>query len=228
MNDVDVKGLLNMAVGDDAPDVDPGEDLARGRRLLRRRRLAGAAGVAAAMAVGALVPLALQSGGAPASHPAAARIHHARVSAPPKSSAPSVRGHVALVAWTGAQPPGYKVSWMPNRWVVQGSTPFALTIAPPGDKDKEPSSFLGKLVVMLQSASVTSPPAGQSQPVNGGRGVFEPASQAGGDTEILTFQIHNGQWVQVQAPMALGWDAAQLAKFAGGVTVLSTAQQGLG
>ena len=234
MNDMDVKDLLGMALGEDAPGgaVDPSADVARGRRLLRRRRLAGAAGVTAAMAIGALVPLALQSGGAPAGHPTASGSHSISVSAPPKSPPPPkakpAGGHVALVAWTGAQPPGYEVSWMPSSWVVQGSTPFALTIAPPGDKDKEPSSFLGKLVVMLQSASVTSPPPGQSQPVNGRPGVFEPASEAGGNTEVLTFQVKNGQWVVVQAPMALGWDSAQLAKFAGGVQVLAAAQQGVG
>jgi hypothetical protein len=231
VNDIDVKELLGMALGD-LPEVvaDPSEDVARGRARLRRRRLAAGSGVAAAMTIGALVPLALQSGGTPVSHPAATRPHSISVSAAAAKSAGvnPAGGHVALVAWTGTQPPGYKVSWMPSSWVVQGSTPYALTIAPPRDKDTNPSSFLGKLVVMLQSASVSSPPPGQSQPVNGRPGVFEPASEAGGNTEVLTFQIQNGQWCVVQAPMALGWDSAQLAKFAGGVQVLVTAKQGVG
>ena len=251
----DVKDLLGLAL-DPAPDEipDPQADLARGRKLLRRRRLLGAGGVAAAMAIGAIVPLALQSGPAPASHPAAAshkmtsrsaRVHIVNSPAsssgpfsPSASSSPSSsssssgssagQGHVALVAWTGAQPPGYEVNWMPKDWVVQGSNAYALTIAPPNDRDTDPNSFLGKLVVMLQSASVTSQPAGVSQPVNGRSGYFEPASQAGGNTNVLTFKVANGQWVVVQAPTSLGWNSAQLAKFAGGVTVLAAARQGVG
>jgi hypothetical protein len=246
----DVKALLALAL-DDGHDpaaqdevADPRADLARGRALLRRRRLLGAGGIAAAIAIGAIVPLALQSGATPASHSLAGVVahqprSHTAKSRPAKAAAPlpvasssassaSSSGHVALVAWTGTQPPGYQVSWMPKDWVVQGSTPYALTIAPPNDRDTEPDSFLGKLVVMLQSASVTSQPAGVPQPVNGRSGFFEPASQAGGNTNVLTFKVANGQWVVVQAPTSLGWDSAQLAKFAGGVTVLAAARQGVG
>ena len=234
----DVKQLLNLALDKAPADTvsDPRADLERGRRLLRRRRLLGGAGVTAAIAAGALVPVALHGGG-PVGQPGgsaagsasgqAARTRHAS-SAPRPSKAPAGPGSIALVAWTGTQPPGYRVSWMPRDWVVQGSTPFALTIAPPGDKDTNPDSFLGKLVVMLQSADATSPSAGTPQPVNGRPGFFESAAQAGGDTEILTFQVAGGHWAQVQAPMSLGWDSAELARFAGGVRVLSTAQAGRG
>lgn len=179
----DVKDLLGLAL-DTAPTVDtpvdPREDLARGRRLLRRRRLVAGAGVAAAMVVGAAVPLALQGGGGvPSGHvPVAVSSKPVTKTTKPSPSS-SGGGHVALVAWTGTQPPGYEVSWMPEGWVVQGSTPYYLTIAPAGDKDTQPDSFLGKLVVMLQSKSVTSPPSGQSQPVNGRRGVFEPGLGSG-------------------------------------------------
>ena len=48
------------------------------------------------------------------------------------------------------------------------------------------------------------------------------------DTQILTFQIAGGQWVVIQAPVSLGWDSAELARFAGGVQVLEAAQQGRG
>jgi hypothetical protein len=236
----DVKDLLGLAL-DTGPaegtEADPREDLARGRSLLRRRRLLAGAGVAAAMVAGAAVPLALQGGSGvsnghgPVAASAKPVIKTTEPSVPSASSPSPSRsrgGHVALVAWTGTQPPGYEVSWMPAGWVVQGSTPYYLTIAPAGDKDTQPDSFLGKLVVMLQSKSVTSPPSGQSQPVNGRRGVFEPAAEAGGDTEILTFQVPGGQWAVVQAPMALGWSSQQLAQFAGGVKVLVTAQRGVG
>jgi len=75
---------------------------------------------------------------------------------------------IKLVAWKGTQPPGYRVSWMPTGWVVQGSTPLALVIAPPDAPDKNPDVYIGKLVVMLQSRDATAPPADwASQPVNG-------------------------------------------------------------
>jgi hypothetical protein len=220
----DVKDLLDLALdeplGSSVP-VDPRADLARGRRLLRRRRMLGAAGLTAAMALGALVPLALQAG-------TPARGHSQAVKPPAASSPASSRGSIALVAWTGTQPPGYRVSWLPKGWVVLGSVSAALTIGPAGDKDTDPYSFLGKLTVMLQSADVHSPPPGASQPVNGRPGIFQSAAQAGGDTEILTFQVAGGKWVQVQAPMTLGWNSAELAKFAAGVVVLAAAQAGHG
>jgi hypothetical protein len=46
--------------------------------------------------------------------------------------------------------------------------------------------------------------------------------------QILTFQIAGGEWGVVQAPVSLGWDRAELAKFASGVQVLVAAQQGSG
>ena len=132
---------------------------------------------------------------------------------------------VALVAWEGTQPPGYRVSEMPKGWVVQGSNPYRLTIAPAHDPSTNPDDFIGKLVVMLRSRDATSPPTeGLPQPVNGRPGMFDVQ----GDIQSLTFQIAGGQWVVVQAPVSLGWNSAELAKFASGVQVLVTAQQGRG
>ena len=87
-----------------------------------------------------------------------------------------------------------------------------------------PDSYIGKLAVMLQSRDVTRPTLGTPQPVNGRPGMFDVQ----GDTQILTFQIVGGQWVIIQAPVSLGWDSAELAKFASGVQVLVTAQRGRG
>ena len=229
----DLKDLLELALNDvpgrDAR-VDPAADLARGRRLLRRRRqrLAGLAGVTAAVLCGVLVPLALQ-GSAPSHRPAAVAVTtqpQPSHSQPRHTAAPAQQTHqIKLVAWVGTQPPGYRVNWMPKGWVVQGSTPFALVMAPPNDKDKNPDSYVGKLVVMLQSRDATAPPADwANQPVNGRPGKFDVQ----GDTQILTFKNASGQWVVIQAPVSLGWDSAELAKFGGGVQVLAAAQQGRG
>ena len=230
----DLKDLLELALSDvpgRAARVDPAADLARGRRLLRRRRqrLAGLAGVTAAVLCGVLVPLALQ-GSAPSHHPAPAAVGSSRPqpthSQAGHAVAPTQQSRqIKLVAWVGTQPPGYQVAWMPKGWVVQGSTPFALVMAPPDDKDKSPDSYLGKLVVMLQSRDATAPPADwANQPVNGRPGKFDVQ----GDTQILTFKNASGQWVVIQAPVSLGWDSTELAKFAGGVQVLAAAQQGRG
>ena len=229
----DLKDLLDLALSDlpgrDAR-VDPAADLVRGRRLLRRRRLrlAGLAGVTAAVLCGVLVPLALP-GSAPGHRPApvAVTTHpQPSQSQPGHTAAPGQQSRqIKLVAWVGTQPPGYQVAWMPKGWVVQGSTPFALVMAPPNDKDKSPDSYLGKLVVMLQSRDATAPPADwANQPVNGREGKFDVQ----GDTQILTFKNASGQWVVIQAPVSLGWDSAELAKFGGGVQVLAAAQQGRG
>jgi hypothetical protein len=216
----DLKDLLEVALTDAGGPalgqrVDPAADLARGRRLLRRRRLIGLAGITAAVLCAALAPLALQ-GHAPAAA--------SRPGQPRASAAPAAPGRIALVAWEGTQPPGYRVSEVPKGWVVQGSNPYRLTIAPAHDPSTNPDDFVGKLVVMLQSRDASPPAEGTPQPVNGRPGMFDVQ----GDTQILTFQIAEGQWVVIQAPVSLGWNSAELARFAGGVQVLATAQQGRG
>ena len=230
----DLKDLLELALSDvpgrDAR-VDPAADLARGRRLLRRRRQrqAGLAGVTAAVLCGVLVPLALQ-GSAPSHRPAPAAVASSRPqpshAQPGRTAAPAKQSRqIKLVAWVGTQPPGYQVAWMPKGWVVQGSTPFALVMAPPNAPNKNPDVYSDKLVVMLQSRDATAPPADwANQPVNGREGKFDVQD----DTQILTFKNATGQWVVIQAPVSLGWDSAELAKFAGGVQVLAAAQQGRG
>jgi hypothetical protein len=228
----DMKDLFELALSDiprTGEHANPAEDLARGRRELRRRRqrMAGLAGVTAAVLCGILVPLSLSGSTPAASRPVAAA--SSPVSSHPKATGTPTNATethaIKLVKWEGTQPPGYQVAWMPKGWVVQGSDPFALTIAPAGDKDKDPHSFLGKLVVMLQSRDASAPPATWAdQPVNGRPGKFDVQ----GDTQILTFKVAGGQWVVVQAPVSLGWDSTELAKFGGGVQVLAAAQQGRG
>jgi hypothetical protein len=218
-----VKDVLELALDDELAAkqvVDPAEDVARGRSLLRRRRLIGAGGVAAAAAVGAMVPAILGSGGA------VPTVTGPQPSHPAVSTTPVSKGHrsIALVAFTGDQIPGYQVAEVPEGWVIQGGTPFALVIGAKGDPDTNVDSFTGKLVVMLQSRDASPPTSGQSDPVNGHPGFLDVQ----GDTHILTFQRADGRWVVIQAPTKLGWDAAQLAQFASGVQVLGNAQPSRG
>jgi hypothetical protein len=214
-----VKDVLELALDERttaAQVVDPAGDVARGRAPLRRRRLADASGAAAAAAVGALVPVIL-GGGAP-SHVVSGKQH------PAVSTTPVPKGHhsIQLVTFTGDQVPGYQVAEVPQGWVIQGGTPFALVIAPKGDTSVD--SFTGKLVVMLQSRDASPPTSGQSDPVNGHPGFLDVQ----GDTQILTFQRADGRWVVIQAPTSLSWDATKLAQFASGVQVLGNAQPSRG
>ena len=139
--------------------------------------------------MGALVPVILGGGGAPA--PVANRPSH-----PAVSTTPVAKGHrsIALVAFTGDQVPGYQVAEVPSGWVIQGGNPYALVIAPKDDPDTSINAFVGKLVVMLQSRDASAPTSGQSDPVNGHPGFLDVQ----GDTQILTFQRADGRWVVIQ------------------------------
>jgi hypothetical protein len=211
----DLKNLLELSLTNRpglAPGdpVDPAGDLARGRQLLRRRRRAvlsaGAAGAAGVAVVALVVANAGPStAGHPSGHPLTAAI--------------------ALVAYTGQQAPGYQVAKVPEGWVIQGGDPFVLTIAPANDPDKHYTTFVGKLVVMLQSRDAADPSGpGRPQQVAGRPGHFDVQ----GDTQILTYQDAAGHWIVIQAPVSLGWDSSVLAEFAAGAQVLHNAQPGRG
>ncbi|HEY7146505.1 MAG TPA: hypothetical protein VH637_19870 [Streptosporangiaceae bacterium] len=230
----DLKDLLERALDDGhGPDgagpADPAADLARGRALLRgRRRVAvaglsvGALGVAAVSWAG--VAATGPAGPAAAAHPGTAARQHRHVIIVPGASRPASRLHsIALVAYQGEQPPGYRVAFMPRGWVVQGGDPYVLTIAPKGDPDSQYQSFTGKLIVALLSRDA-SPPKHFNLPVAGRPGQYRVQD----DTQILTFKGIDGRWVIIQSPKALGWDHGRLAKFAAGVQVLGNASPSRG
>jgi len=230
----DLKEMLGLAL-DDAPaaahagamrGVDG--DLARGQRLLRRRtrdRMLGTSAAVAAVAVAVAVP-ALTSGPNPkpavaASQPATAGVSHS--AAPADASHPAATG-IRLVAYTGTQPPGYVVKVIPDNWVIQGSTPFALTIAPANAANKDPDSFLGKLVVTQESFDTSSAQSWTSARVPGHTAYYSVQ----GNTASLVIEQTPSRWLLVQAPTALHWTEQQEVQFGLGVTILSTAQEGKG
>jgi hypothetical protein len=207
----DLKNLLERALADgrgparDA-DADPSGDLARGKRLLLRRSryrmLASSA--AAAVAAAIAVPIAL-------------------------SGSPAQAG---LVAYTGAQPPGYVVKEIPAGWVIQGTNAYALTIAPASDADQNPDSYLGKLVVMQGEFSTADAAAdGWVATTAAGRTAYYNHGQPSGDGTVTAgFVIEQapGRWLTVQAPASLAWTEAQFKEFALGVTILATAKPSQG
>jgi hypothetical protein len=229
----DLKDLLGLAL-DDGPAAAhagalPGvhDDLARGRRLRRRRtrgRMLGASAAVAAVAVAVAVP-ALTAGPsakptAAASQPATAGVPH---SAPAGASHPAAAG-IRLVAYTGTQPPGYVVKVIPDNWVVQGSTPFALTIAPANAANKDPDYFLGKLVVTQESFDTSGAQGWTSARIPGHTAYYSVQD----NTASLVIEQTASRWLLVQAPTSLHWTEQQEVQFGLGVTILSTAQEGKG
>lgn len=229
----EVKDLLELALrGEHGPDqgqeIDAAGDLARGRRLLRRRRLtvivsgSGAAAGIAAVALGVNAVGSAAPGPGPAAGVTAPAI---RTSSPATHPArPAHARSIALVSYNGRQIPGYQVAKVPQGWVVQGGNAFALVIAPRGDKDRDISSFVGKIVVMLKSVDEPVPAHGDRVPVNGRPGFLRDQ----GITKTLTYKDSGGAWVDIQVPSSLGWHARQFGQFAAGIQVLGNAQPGRG
>jgi hypothetical protein len=242
----DLKELLGLALADGhGPDpeqrVSAAGDLARGRRRLRRRRLAGVAGGTAVAGITAAA-LSLTALGSPAARlaPSAGRADGtASAPAGPSGSVAPSGPAMALVSYSGTQVPGYRVAAVPSGWVLQGGNAFALVIAPDHDADSSISSFDGKIVVMLKSVDEPVPTQDPRLPVAGRPGYLHvddtpvsrprPGTRGGPDgTQILVFQDARGSWVDIQVPVSLGWGQAELAQFAAGVQVVTSAQPGHG
>lgn len=229
----DLKGLLGLAL-DDVPAArhagampGVGDDLARGRRLLRRRtrsRMLGASAAVAAVAVAAVVPTVTSGSNAKptaaASRPAVAGISRPAAAGIKDPVTPGIK----LVAYTGTQPPGYVVKVIPDHWVIEGSTPFALTIAPPNAADQDPNYFLGKLVVTQESFDRSGAQGWTSARIPGHTAYYSVQD----NTASLVIEQTASRWLLVQAPTSLHWTQQQEVRFGLGVTILSTAQEGEG
>jgi hypothetical protein len=243
----DLKDLLERALADGHGPArhaaaDPAGDLARGRQLLRRRtryRALAATATAAAAAAAVVVPVALHgspgqgtAGGAAAKGMTPASAVPTGTAVPAGRAAPApVKVKVKLVAYTGAQPAGYEVTEIPAGWVIQGSDALVLTIAPANDADKQPDSFLGKLVVMQgEFSTADAASTGWAATTVGGRPAYFNPGQAGGGTVTAGLVIRQapGRWLTIQAPASLGWTEAQFKEFALGVTILAAARPGQG
>lgn len=233
----DLRDLLERALADGhGPQAgvlaDPSGDLARGKTLLVRRtrnRTMGIVATAAVIVAAAVVtPMAFHGGQV---HQSATGGLTPTAASKPVPSAPSAVTQVRLVAYTGAQPPGYIVKKIPAGWVIQGSTPYDLVIAPANDPDKSPDSFLGKLLVTQDNFDTADAASnGWASTTVGGHAAFY--SNGNGDhsahTAGLVIQQAAGRWLLVQAPTSLGWSQAELTQFALSVTILAAATPGHG
>ncbi|WP_436521815.1 hypothetical protein [Actinoplanes sp. HUAS TT8] len=211
-------------------------DLARGRTALRRRRLLqGATGSAFAIAAVAVAfAFTTASGPSTGSAPVAGGTTPA---ATPTTATKTTS--FQLVAYTGAQPAGFSIDRVPSGWEVQGITESALTLAPIGAKprnsaeplgnvaDTDPSSFVGKVVVMLQSVDEQGTPAGQAVKVGGQKATLVKKEDAT-DGRTLYWPQKNGINVQIQVWDGIGWTADDITAFAAGIHVNPNAKQGRG
>jgi hypothetical protein len=220
----DIKALLDVAAGHDTTaqvsTSTADHDLLRGRRALRRqhaRNLALPLGLATVF--GAVLVTGDQLGSPPPSQ-------HAVLRSPLATPPPRINpiGGVRLVAYAGQQPSGYRVAYVPEGWEIQGANPFAMTIAPVGFADQHPDSFVGKLVVMLQSRDATGTPQGDQVQVGHGTGYL--SHQEG--IVVLTYQDDAKHWIQLQVPPTLHWADKDVAKFGAGVEVTRDAEPGRG
>ena len=189
-------------------------DLRRSRSELTRRRVRmGAAGlsIAAVAAIGTTAVVADDTEPtpvAPAPH----------IAAPPDQE----RNEIELVAYEGEQKQGFLIEKVPEGFVLQGVTPFNLNVTRPGD-DSHIDDFRNKIVVMLESRSVTGAPHGDPVEV----GDLDGWLRDSGGATTLTY-IDGEHRVVVQAWDSLGLTSDQVIEFAEGVTVTDEAQAGIG
>ena len=173
-------------------------DVLRGHRALARRKLkqrAGRSMLLGAVVVAGVGVVQLQNGSSAPSTQAQRATHETAT---------------ALVAYTGKQPAGFTVDAVPSGWTIQSVNTYALTIARVGTTDVDPSSYAGKLVVMLKSKAVTMPTAGTPVAVGSGQGVisyFDPRAAQ------LFYKDSAGRVLDIQVPPSLHWSAAQIGKF---------------
>jgi hypothetical protein len=216
MTMTDLRDVLDSAAGDAAsptPDV-VADDVRRGRRALVRQRYAQAG--AGLLLTGAAVVTGIVLVPQLVDEPAQTQV------AVPGAGGSAQPAAVALVPFDqGAHPKPISPGLVPAGWSVMG-TAFALVIAPAGSTTS-PDDFQGKLVVMV-SPDQTVAPGATMVDVAGAPGTVSVED----GTQILIYTPDGSRQVVVQAPAALGWDDATLARFAAAVTVSADAQAGRG
>jgi hypothetical protein len=219
-----LEAVAGPAVGPTAEQA--AADLTRGRRALRRRRTAQQLGASvfavAALAAAVTYGTTANGGGATTTPPQADG-----VTAPAPESKPAVTA-TKLVAYEGKQPKGFTLDKVPDGWEVQGVTASALTMAPIGFPDQERDSFVGKIVVMLQSQDDTSTPTGTKVTVGGKPGVINSTDESVPTGKNLWVKQPTGVWMLVQIWDATGWTNESIAEFGAGIHVLKDAKPGRG
>lgn len=196
------------------PEATVKRDVMRGRGAARRRTVrVGVAGlgIAAVAAVGVTVAINAEQ---PVTPPVVQPDQQSDQAGQPDT--------LELVAYTGAQEPGFVITKVPEGFVLEGAGPFNLNIARP-DNLTGLDDFQEKVVVMLESSSVTGAPEGTPVEVGDLDGWLRDSDAA----TILTY-IDGAHRVVVQVWDSLGLTDDQVVELAEGVTVTAEAQAGVG
>jgi hypothetical protein len=202
-NVIDQLADLGAPEGQPVSDDVVRRDMARGRAALRRRRFRRGLTGLSATAVLAVVAVATVTG--------------------QQGADTSQGGGLDLIAYDGAQLPGFTVGKVPEGFVLQGANEYSLEIARPDDTSSL-DDFSGKLVVMLQSVDATETPAGKAVEVDGRPGTISKVDPAGAQL----FYSDGEHQIVVQSATELGLSDAELVEFAQSVTVTTHAQAGRG
>ncbi|HEX2893278.1 MAG TPA: hypothetical protein VHO29_04660 [Marmoricola sp.] len=201
---VEELGRLGSGADQPTPEDVVRRDLLRGRAALARRRARRTVTGLGTIAATAVLALALTGGeSSPSRHPAPTGLD--------------------LVAYTGAQLPGFTVAKVPEGFVLQGANAYSLDIAP-RENTTSLDDYRGKLVVMLQSKDATGVPAGKQVEVNGHPGTISTVDP----TAKQLYYSDGTHQIVVQSPPEIGLTDAELVEFAAGVTVTAQATAGVG
>ena len=220
----DLETMLSNAGRSGQPHATPDEvveaDLTRGHRALaqrRMRRTGGRALVVGALVAGAFVVVQPQDSDTPSTS----------ASAPVTSTQGSVaKPSINLVAYTGAQPEGFSVGMVPDGWEIQGVDNFVLVIARKGDPDTHIDSYIGKLVVTLQSKG--EPDRTDGKEVTVGTATGRIVRDGDPDAARLFFKDAAGHRLVVQVPAELHWSDAQIIEFGKSVHANENADASVG
>jgi hypothetical protein len=210
MNDLNT--LLDRAAGPATAPVDAHADVTRGHRALartrRRRGALGLVGVATAGVVGVGIARFTDPGG--------------DVAADKTQTHQQTGTGISFLAQPFEAGP-YTFDQTPEGWEVQGAYPQGVTIAPVGFPDQEPSSFVGKLVILFDG----NPLSGE-QVQRDGRTFWVRGDS--GYTTIATPTLPGEPTgnVLIQFPDDTGWTRDTMLTFLASVHVGAGAQQGLG
>ncbi|MGW6131219.1 hypothetical protein ACWFNE_14440 [Cellulomonas sp. NPDC055163] len=183
------------------------DDVSRGRRARRRRTRLVGSGVVGALAVTAAVGASLTS------------------------TAPSAAA-AELVAFTAEQPAGFTIAEVPEGWHVLSSDAGSLVLADADDPGADPNSYEGRIVATLVGeASVPTGIDARTFEVDG-RDVLvyellDADGEPGGTLGVFAPE-GDGDYLSVQLPPELHWEADLAARFVEGLDVTASAQHSVG
>ena len=185
-------------------------------RARHRRQSIGAATGGAVLVAGVV-------GGTLLLTPAGDRGHHstAGASGHPRSTAPSLTasthpapGHrITPARLTAADPaPGAPVALgeTPQGWTYLGRTEASAAYGAPGATDRDPNSFLGKIVVLI--GEQLDPSVVYPLTIAGHPGRVDISTT--GDTDVVTVSVGKNLEVTIQVPHTAGLDQAGLVRMA--------------